>query len=46
MEKSMASIAVKNPTRQVMPTVMMISVRKDLRKLVRNEFNASFIFSK
>jgi hypothetical protein len=45
IEKRIASMAVKIPTRQVIPTAMIINVSSDLSKLAFMDINASLIFS-
>ena len=45
IENKMLSIAVKMPTRQVIPTAMIINVRHVLIKLVFSDLRANLIFS-
>jgi len=46
IENKIASIAVRIPTKHIMPTAMIIKVRNDLKKLVLRDKNAIFIFSR
>ena len=46
IEKIILSMAVSIPTKQVIPTAMIINVRDVLRMLALRDRNAIFIFSK